>query len=342
MSLIRAVGLAPLLFATGVALSPAMAFTSGGWQGKANNDEAGKFSDCTMTADYKNGVMLAFIISRDFDWGLVLVKDDWSFQPGNSEPVTLAIDADAPIESTAKVVDPKGILVPLENADPTVNALRNGKQLTVATPSAPTVSSSATPMRRSRHLPLASPIVFKMRRHLAASPSPRATPSLPPGARRNNRLFTEQEAVAFATTLLTAAGIADYELVEPAKNPMPNFDVVWTYPNGMIGALAAFKDMGAIDVDQAANVVMADDAKNCQGEFSSGKKIAEDRGEIRIRRVFTVCRTGGNTVEIHYTLFKTESGHLYQLAHLNLGDATGDIANADSGFLKPEVVATIK
>jgi hypothetical protein len=148
--------------------------------------------------------------------------------------------------------------------------------------------------------------------------------------------------VSFASNLLSSAGIANYELVEAAKNPMPNFDVVWTYPNGMIGAIAAFKDMGAVDVGEAANVVMADDTKNCQGDFSSGKKIAEDEDGIHIKRVFTACRTGGTKVEIHYTLLKTESGHLYQLAHLNLGDATGDIANADGPFLKPDVLSTIK
>jgi hypothetical protein len=40
------------------------------------------------------------------------------------------------------------------------------------------------------------------------------------------------------------------------------------------------------------------------------------------------------SVEIHYTLLKTESGHLIQIAHMSLGDATGDAATADSAFLQ--------
>jgi len=48
---------------------PANAFTSGAWEGQANNDEDGTFRDCTMTADYANGITLASIISRDFGWG---------------------------------------------------------------------------------------------------------------------------------------------------------------------------------------------------------------------------------------------------------------------------------
>ena len=67
------------------AAPPAHAFTSGGWEGEANNDDDGTFSDCTMTADYASGITLAFIISRDFDWGLVLADDKWNLQVGVEE-----------------------------------------------------------------------------------------------------------------------------------------------------------------------------------------------------------------------------------------------------------------
>ena len=83
---------------------------------------------------------------------------------------------------------------------------------------------------------------------------------------------------SFASNLLASAGITNYQLIDPAKNPMPNFDVVWTYANGIIGAIVGYKDMGAVDLDEAANVVMADDAKVCKGDFASGKKI-ERTGE---------------------------------------------------------------
>jgi hypothetical protein len=89
-----------------------------------------------MTADYANGITLAFIISRDFGWGLVLANDRWNLQTGDEEPVTLSIDKLSPIAGIAKVVDPHGILVPLENADPVVEAMRGGHKLAVVTPKA--------------------------------------------------------------------------------------------------------------------------------------------------------------------------------------------------------------
>ena len=61
-----------------------------------------------------------------------------------------------------------------------------------------------------------------------------------------------------------------------------------------------------------------------------------------MRRLFTACRTDGKSIEIHYTLVKTESGHLIQIAHLKLSDATGDIANADSAFLQAAVLQSFK
>jgi hypothetical protein len=63
-----------LVFAAGLSLSGLVnaAFISGVWQGDANFDAQGKFSDCTMTAQASSSVIIGFIISKSFDWGLIL------------------------------------------------------------------------------------------------------------------------------------------------------------------------------------------------------------------------------------------------------------------------------
>ena len=93
-------------------------FTSGVWHGKANYDGDGKFSDCTMTAQSKSGVLLGFVISKDFDWGLVLADERRGFEVGTTVPVSLLIDARKPMRAIAKVIDAHGILIPLENTNP--------------------------------------------------------------------------------------------------------------------------------------------------------------------------------------------------------------------------------
>ena len=106
------------------------------WQGDANYDAEGKFSDCTMTAQAESGILLGFVISKDYDWGLVLADDTRSFEVGTSEPVVLLIDHRDPIPAIAKVVDVHGIVIPLENSDPVLDALRQGKVLTIVAESA--------------------------------------------------------------------------------------------------------------------------------------------------------------------------------------------------------------
>ena len=87
-----------------------------------------------MTADYANGITLAFIISRYFGWGLVLANDKWNLKVSSEEAVKLTVDQLAPISGIAKVVDVHGILIPLENADPVVDAMRHGHTLSVVMP----------------------------------------------------------------------------------------------------------------------------------------------------------------------------------------------------------------
>ncbi len=131
---IRALLLAPLFVAAALAPSPQVAsFVSGVWKGDANYDNDGNFRDCTMTAQSESGVMLGFVISKDFDWGLVLADEGREFEVGSTHAVLLLVDARDPIPALAKVVDPHGILIPLQTTDPVLEAMRDGKVLTIQT-----------------------------------------------------------------------------------------------------------------------------------------------------------------------------------------------------------------
>ena len=323
--------------------SPANAFKSGGWDGQANHEDNGSFRDCTMLAEYKSGITLAFIISRDFEWGLVLANDNWNLEVGGVQDVSLRIDSRKPISTVAKVVDAKGLLIPLENADAVVEAMRGGRLLTIVTDSG-NVPFRLTGTRKAIAL-LAACVTAALETEKTTSGNTafsalQAKPlaSALSGARRN-RLFTGNEAARFAANLLASAGIADYQLIDQDQNPMPNFDVMWTYDNGIVGALAGYDDMDTVDLDEATAQVMADDAKNCKGDFASGRKQSEPAATVSVRRLFTACRTDEQLLEIHYTIFKTGAGHLIQIAHIDLGDARGDLANADSPFLGGSALA---
>ncbi|MGK2921446.1 MAG: hypothetical protein ACSLE4_01435 [Methyloceanibacter sp.] len=131
---LRAVLFTPLVLAAVAAADPTPGrFSSGVWQGAANYDDEGYFSDCTMTAEAQSGVLLGFVISKDFDWGLVIADETRSFDVGTRKAVLLLVDGREPIAAIAKVVDAHGILIPLENSDEVVEAMRAGKALRIAT-----------------------------------------------------------------------------------------------------------------------------------------------------------------------------------------------------------------
>jgi hypothetical protein len=130
---LRAVLFTPLLLAATVVADAPDSFTSGVWQGTANYDAEGYFSDCTMTAEAESGVLLGFVISEAFDWGLVIADESRRFDVGSRKAVLLLVDGRDPIAAMAKVVDEHGILIPLENSDEVVEAMRDGKVLRITT-----------------------------------------------------------------------------------------------------------------------------------------------------------------------------------------------------------------
>lgn len=125
--------LAPLLVGFLVTADVPGRFDSGVWQGTANYDEEGLFSDCLMTAEAASGVLLGFVISKDFDWGLVIADETRQFDVGSNKAVLLMVDGFEPIAALAKVVDEHGILIPLEYTDEVIETLRADRVLRVAT-----------------------------------------------------------------------------------------------------------------------------------------------------------------------------------------------------------------
>lgn len=128
---LRALFFAPLILLAAAAGQDR--FTSGVWQGVANYDEEGQFSDCTMTAQADEDILLGFVMSKDLDWGLVIADESRNFDVGARKAVLLIIDERDPIPAMAKIVDIHGLLIPLKHSDAVLDAMRHGKVLRIAT-----------------------------------------------------------------------------------------------------------------------------------------------------------------------------------------------------------------
>jgi hypothetical protein len=112
----------------------ASAFTSGVWNGGPDRDEHGRLLDCTMTAQSQAGVLIAFVISRDYQWGLALADERWKLPVGEVHDINLKIDSLSPMKGIAKMIDQHGMLIPFGDGALAIEALRRAKQLTIETP----------------------------------------------------------------------------------------------------------------------------------------------------------------------------------------------------------------
>src|SRR5262245_25822586 len=192
---------------------PAHAFTSGVWEGGPDRDVDGRFIDCTMTAQSGSGILLAFVISREGAWGLALADERWSLNVGAVQDIELTIDGRTPVKAIAKVVDRHGILVPLADDDSLIVALRQGSLLSIATGSGnfrfeltgtsdalAALSSCVTQNLVAERVKDGSPPKGQHPGEVAAVD---ARPHVV-HQDRGNRLFSQPEASAFATTLLAS------------------------------------------------------------------------------------------------------------------------------------------
>ena len=168
----------------------------------------------------------------------MLANDKSNLQVGVEEPVTLSIDKLAPIAGTAKVVDVHGILVPLDNADPVVEAMRGGHTLAVITP-AGDVSFELSGTRDA-----IAALANCVSENLEAEKAGDIEAKAPEDEQRPRQQAVHRErGGGLRSDLLASAGISDYQMADPSETPMPSFDVVWTYDNGIVAALVGYKEM---------------------------------------------------------------------------------------------------
>ncbi|ODA67211.1 hypothetical protein A7A08_01958 [Methyloligella halotolerans] len=351
-----------LLFSTLFPGKASAEFRSGNWTGDSYQDESGRFRDCTMTTSYRSGTTMGFVISRDYNWGLVLLNETWKLREGSSQDIAIKVDTRYRFDAVAKAVSVDGIVIPLSSDGSMVDALRDGRVLTVVSSSGNVTFELAGTSQAIKDLAIC--VRQELDREASsgsgndpflglqakAEPEDDAQAQPQPADEADDgdyKLFSESEAVVFASNLLADAGITSYTILDPSENPMEGFDVVWTYKSGIIGALAGYKNMGDVDLDKAAAQVMADDGASCKSDFASGKKGSDKIGDVLVRRLFTACRSGDDPMEIHYTLFKTPGGQILQIAHISLGPAPegseeDTLAHADDAFLNTAVISELE
>jgi hypothetical protein len=106
-------------------------FKTGDWNGRANFNGEGTFTDCTILLPDPEHTTLGFVLTHSSDLGMIVADPALQLKPGQHKPVLVHVDGLDSYAAIADVVADNGVLIPLETAGPLTGAIGEGKEFRV-------------------------------------------------------------------------------------------------------------------------------------------------------------------------------------------------------------------
>ena len=325
-------------------------FRVGTWVGEAHIDRNGAFSQCTIQTEYENGIDLYFLLSRRFDFVVLLASRSWSLTEGDSYPVLYSIDGRQRIRATAKALNKYTVGIPLPGNRETLDSFRAGNAFLVEAAggrfrfdlAGTSAALGALVDCVNGHLRTAGPggrnPFAGEGRTRPEQRSERPAPRSDGGARQPPQASPEARAraAAFAEKLLLRAELYSYEILtgEQVPKSFRPFAVVWRGYHVM-GLLEIVPPGTYRGIDEAADDTIETNRQSCDGKFTSkGRAIRLDDGRSLIQVAFA-C-TGKETAYVEVTLMPVAEGGFYRIVHVSSADpAAGRAANDHIGAVLP-------
>ena len=96
------------LFTNAAAADVLEEFRAEDWNGMAfADDQSGKLANCSVYAQYENGVTLYFFNNADGSWMLGLNKDDWALTQDSRHDIAYRVDSRRATNATAVALSTK-------------------------------------------------------------------------------------------------------------------------------------------------------------------------------------------------------------------------------------------
>ncbi|BAQ16422.1 hypothetical protein [Methyloceanibacter caenitepidi] len=114
------------------AASPAGdSFQTGDWQGRANFNGEGTFTDCTVLMPDPEHTTVGFVMTHGNDFGMIVADPALKLEPGGQKPTLIHVEGIDSVAAIADVVADNGVLIPLENGGALALAIGEGKEFRV-------------------------------------------------------------------------------------------------------------------------------------------------------------------------------------------------------------------
>lgn len=316
MRILLGIAIAAVIFSSRVSAATIESFDSGVWSGGAySSNQDGRFSHCAMSAPYKSGITVLFVITRDFQWSINFTNDAWKLDRGSKYDLTYWIDGYAAQQGKATAISDKLVSLPLADSQQLFERFRKGLKLTVvAAGQTFNFNLVDTSVALNRILGCAK------RYAVASRYASNANPFVKRGGQKTaqDRASFRAEAAVFAANVLSQSGVGKFHLLDTGEIPpeLNGFDAVWVVGE-VIGTINVLPASIAARFDQIPSGLIAADAQACEGKFASGSSPTADG---QIGTIFTACNETGGVWMVHYVAVKRKAGGFYVFAAATIGD----------------------
>jgi hypothetical protein len=299
-------------------------FKAGSWDASVHADEAGNFTHCTASADYKSGVTVIFSISKSFRWIVAFSHPNWKHEVGDTYPVAFTVDSMKPLRDRATAYTTSAVRIELADSAELFRRFRQGKVLRVATARKTVFEFNLTGTNEMLAVLLDCAGEKGGVKSTPMVSNPFSTTPVPPSAAKPaeqsspNGPALRAEATSLAANLLSAAKLTGYRMMEPAEVPQMKGDVRWIIQaEEGLGSIRIIPTIDKDDLKAIGGKVIADDASTCSGKFVSGSMPDDDSGGAR---AFTVCEFSSGAIAMYYFTVPRTRGGVYVIATGSFGD----------------------
>jgi len=310
-----------------------------GWNLSVYRDQnTRQFTACSAGVRYNSGVHVLFNIGVGQRWQMGFGNPAWNLTRGQTINIQYYIDNASPRSGVADVIGKDLVNMLLPDNVQLFQQMRSGQVLYVnAAGQSFQFNLTGTSVVLQTLLRCSVSNGNDLSVQAPVQPAPPQASISPPGqvarpAPNANRVTPDQrlEATQFSANLLSQTGMRDVRLLTSSElrgSTLSEFfktsDVVWR-SDSVVGSLRIVSGRNASGIDTLASEIIADDARNCRGEFATGR-TADPELPI-IRRLQTFCtNAGGRAFNLAYLLLPISDDLIYQISTVRIaGGGDGD------------------
>lgn len=293
-----------------------------GWiVGAYSNNQTGQFSHCATSVGYTTGISLFFHLNRNFTWSMGLANARWRHGAGRTFNLEYYIDTGHRTPVRATVTGTGLVQIPLPDSRSLFEQFRIGQVLYVYD-GVETFRFKLTNSAKA----LGATLDCTSRYARGGQPAPSA--ALPPPQAAQGDADFRTEATILAANTLSAAAIPGFRLIarEELSTANQRFHAAWTADGGLVGAITIVPLHSAASTDVVAASLLAYDAQECKGAFTSGRYPTQD--QTGLGRLMTSCAGINNPYENQYTIARRSAGGFYVIAVTGPGQSSRTILDA--------------